>query len=558
MAKIFSFTKSSEPTAWSGFDDFVDNSDLLEFSQPETPQSKEPCPKFTFLSDWTNQELADLYRAHALIQAAQPGLESDRGVSDEGDPWFVIGKSNGDVLVQICRINRTYILDSVSLPHVLSGINFNALVEDFLSTVTENREKKTGPANVVRLSRGGTVCLHPSMMIAALIWTLLQEADELTLPLANGSDAHSGTKALADESAFEDDSPYITSEKDVLFTDHPTDHEEGDALEVDWREPIITSQRDEKQIQSLASGYSHALTTVAIAAGIYSSLEAMDALWKFTQNSDSTPISLEEAEPGEVSSAVTSLELLPKALAFLNSVVDLATFENADSHIAQDETVIETVVEGLDILTEQQIVTAANETFKLLKDASLVKMADVSDETIDALSDNKTQTTIPDGLSESSYTQGMTYNAQAHVSDGSILDIKAIVASFNVDVSSYSTSSFQEGVGKFNGELLKYSELLKSGLTLSEDETVPFLAPTDIDTDPTFSSLNKFDDTVRAFLDDKIENSNLEILLFEREILFVDTASFSGNSISISWQLEDGGRISMIGLSSELSEFLVT
>ena len=30
-----------------------------------------------FASDWSNQELADLYRAHALAQAAQPGLECD-------------------------------------------------------------------------------------------------------------------------------------------------------------------------------------------------------------------------------------------------------------------------------------------------------------------------------------------------------------------------------------------------------------------------------------------------------------------------------------------------
>ena len=537
-----------------GFDTFVDDSALLEFPQPETPQPPEPCSECTATSDWTNQELADLYRAHALIQAAQPGLECDRGVADEGDPWFVIGKSNGDVLVQICRMNGTYILDSVSLSHVLSGCNFNALVEDFLSTVTENRENKTGAANVVRLTRGGTVCLHPSMMIAALIWTLLQDADELTLPLANGSDAHDGTKALADVSPL----PDIAFENETLFTDSPADLEKGDAFAVDWPERGVTSQRDEKQIHSGVAGCSQALTTVAIAAGVYASLEAMDALWKFTQNASDTPVSLEEAEPSEVSGAITPLELLPKALALLSSIVDLASFESAEAanaHIVQQEDAFEPVDEGLDILAGQQVLTAESEASNIFTEARLVRMTDVADATIAALSDRETQTAIPNGVSESSQTQNVTYSAQGDVSDDSILDIKAMVTSFDVDITHYATSSFQDGLGKFNGELLQYSDMLKSSLPLSEDETGLSFAPED--TEPTSPSLHKFDDAARAFLNEKIANSNLEILTFEKEIIFIDTSSFAGNSVAISWQLEDGGLLSMVGPSSELSEFLV-
>ena len=38
--------------------------------------------------DWTRDELAELYRIeHALVQSGLT-LDVERGVTDEGDPWF--------------------------------------------------------------------------------------------------------------------------------------------------------------------------------------------------------------------------------------------------------------------------------------------------------------------------------------------------------------------------------------------------------------------------------------------------------------------------------------
>ena len=43
--------------------------------------------------DWTRDELAELYPIeHALTQAIL--LETDRGLSDEGDPWFVFCRAD--------------------------------------------------------------------------------------------------------------------------------------------------------------------------------------------------------------------------------------------------------------------------------------------------------------------------------------------------------------------------------------------------------------------------------------------------------------------------------
>jgi len=557
MAKIFSFTKSAEPEAGNEPEAFVDDGELLEFPQAAKKPPTEDCPESIFASDWTNQELADLYRAHALIQAAQPGLESDRGISDEGDPWFLIGKSNGDVLVHICRIQGMYILDSVALSHVLSGSNFNALVENFLATVTENREETTGPSNVVRLSRGGTVCLHPSMMIAALVWTLLQDADELTLPFSTGVDGTGESKAVSEGPLL----PDAASLEKTHHAEHPEDPEEDSAFLLDSPQKGMSSQRDDKLLSSFVPSYSHALT---ISAGVYASLGSIEALWKFTQKSADTSTSVEEIEASETSGVSASLELLPTALTLLSSLVDLDMFESsdgqgADSNVVQDETGPDLAAEGLGMLTGQEMLTEANEAFNILTNIALAKKADSPVETIDRLFDEVAYLSLQDGLAENNPEQDLKHNAQDRISDGSIKGITSDLASFGLDISEldvdrYATSSLKESVGKFDGELQKYSEILEneSNVTPEDDETLPLFEMNLLS--PDSPSLNAFNHTVRAFLDDKIKNSDLEILVFAKEILFVDTAAFSGNSTSISWQLEDGGLISMIGLSSELSE----
>lgn len=46
------------------------------------------------IRDWTNQELANLFRVKHLLDAAGVICEIDRGLTDEGEPWFVFCRSN--------------------------------------------------------------------------------------------------------------------------------------------------------------------------------------------------------------------------------------------------------------------------------------------------------------------------------------------------------------------------------------------------------------------------------------------------------------------------------
>lgn len=126
--------------------------------------------------DWTNQELADLARVQYLLSRAGVPLETDRGITDEGDPWFVFCDPQGEVFVHICRMGMVYLLDGPSLESPLKGASFDALVKSFIDRATT----KAAALNVVPLNKDNKVYLHPSVMLTALIWSLFLLSDQMT------------------------------------------------------------------------------------------------------------------------------------------------------------------------------------------------------------------------------------------------------------------------------------------------------------------------------------------------------------------------------------------
>lgn len=83
-------------------------------------------------SDWSPAELENLAWLHILLIRARVSLEAERGVTDEGDPWFAFCTCQGDVFVHICRIDMTYVLDGPSLAAPLRGSNLDAMLRRFV------------------------------------------------------------------------------------------------------------------------------------------------------------------------------------------------------------------------------------------------------------------------------------------------------------------------------------------------------------------------------------------------------------------------------------------
>jgi hypothetical protein len=119
--------------------------------------------------DWTNDEVAELYRVEAALVQAGSELETDRGVTDEGDPWFTFSRLDGTVLVHIARFDGFYHLFSPALRYPLQGRSFEELTKGFVASV---------PLGSRALSQG--VIPHPAALLSLLVVAIFFAFDELT------------------------------------------------------------------------------------------------------------------------------------------------------------------------------------------------------------------------------------------------------------------------------------------------------------------------------------------------------------------------------------------
>ena len=84
-------------------------------------------------ADWSKEEFGYLQRATSLVRKLGIYVETDHGVTDEGEPWFVICDASSDeVLVHFCRTQDRYIACAPFLESSLVGHTFADLIERFL------------------------------------------------------------------------------------------------------------------------------------------------------------------------------------------------------------------------------------------------------------------------------------------------------------------------------------------------------------------------------------------------------------------------------------------
>lgn len=128
--------------------------------------------------DWSQQELADFYRAHRLLVQNGVGIGMDRGVTDAGDPWMAFfDVSTQDVFMHVARIGRECVLICDQLDLRITCGTVSELIASFESEVCRIVS--------VRQQRSGNVILHPAARIIMSISAVF-----LLFKLENGSTAH--------------------------------------------------------------------------------------------------------------------------------------------------------------------------------------------------------------------------------------------------------------------------------------------------------------------------------------------------------------------------------
>src|SRR5665213_3322543 len=116
------------------------------------------------LPDWSTRELAEFYRVESALLQAGLLVFSDRGVTDEGDPWFVFCRAEDDeVIVHFARIGGRYLISAPAYGGDVTGYDFRALVCGLVE-----RHPILQPAR-----QRDNVTLHPSALLVVLVASAL-------------------------------------------------------------------------------------------------------------------------------------------------------------------------------------------------------------------------------------------------------------------------------------------------------------------------------------------------------------------------------------------------
>ena len=141
--------------------------------------------------DWTPQELAEFYRVEASLIRANIPIETDRGRSDEGDPWFVFCNANtGEIIVHFARYDGTYVVASPAFDSCARGRDFRALIE---------AQIESHPLVVPKAAGGGKLFIHPAALLIVLVTTCFFKLSQTTAAageLHEAQPSHPGVGSL--------------------------------------------------------------------------------------------------------------------------------------------------------------------------------------------------------------------------------------------------------------------------------------------------------------------------------------------------------------------------
>ena len=120
-----------------------------------TKNIRKPAPQ---IADWSQQEIADFYRAHRLLAENGAAIGIDRGLSDIDEPWLVFfDQSSQDVFLHVARIDDRCHLICDPLGLRISAANIAALIMEFEAAVRTSLS--------IRSERAKNVVIHPAARI---------------------------------------------------------------------------------------------------------------------------------------------------------------------------------------------------------------------------------------------------------------------------------------------------------------------------------------------------------------------------------------------------------
>ncbi|MCY4287990.1 MAG: hypothetical protein OXC63_05305 [Aestuariivita sp.] len=518
--------------------------------------------------DWSNQELASLYRAQRLLQLAGIRVETDRGVSDEGEPWFVFIDESEKVIAHFCRIAGEYLLDSVAQKSSIVGASLDDLVTGFaersqpvaMSPSSKSLGGRTTSDKVQRfhLAKQAKVRMHPAAALAALLWSIYILSDELSLPrgYVEYSDA-AGTDPQPDAALATINQKQINLTGNPLQLDHPEFGSSTDQKASDDRESALSTVSISGQVagNSIAKAMGLGLTSIAMSYGIHLLTQINSPLAEVV----TAALGISTELPVEIEMTLTELareltadrqfEKTEKAEIIAKpTAVEEAPSSAQPEMIQKADLVLQDAPDDLLIpmmLSEE--ILASFTDFPISDEGATINHA--ADVPIAAEYGEKISEENEESEAQELYEEVLTREAS---SDQSKIDLSEILSDFSeasAQVNLAARSALSGSWEKFGG-------------AASELDTV---AASEIDTfdgngDTSQGALYlQFNDAAYDFIvwlmlkgDVTTRSDN------ESEIILTDTdalESSSGELYTLSWSFEDGSVLSTVGLRDDFEAF---
>lgn len=134
-------------------------------------------------TDWSQQELAEFYRVESALIRAGIRVGTDRGMSDENEPWFVFYRSDdGEVVIHFARIDGEYLIAGPAYEEIARGFDFTALVRNLVARHPMVR----------RADSGSNLSIHPAALLVAVVGTAFFKTGEARAGETGASNAQSG------------------------------------------------------------------------------------------------------------------------------------------------------------------------------------------------------------------------------------------------------------------------------------------------------------------------------------------------------------------------------
>ncbi|MFP7675693.1 hypothetical protein ACG74X_20355 [Marivita sp. S0852] len=552
MAKILTFRNKGDAPSGQGF--LTDETQTLSFrtsedgavslgdiTQTGLPAALFPDPK----KDWSNQELANLFRVRQLLGAANVPIETDRGVTDEGDPWFVFCHMNGEVFIHLCRIDGVYILDSPNVQRPLRGADFDELIADFTNQAMPAQiSDKDTERRVVRFERGGKVRLHPSAMLAALIWTLFLASEELVLLAPEDSDAD--TDRLLDfdgmfaVNKIEDTPDNLILEDDTLDWDQMVKDGSVDAdthaadQQIQMRDTLHQQQGLTVQNNAFTMG----LSTIAIAMGFMSETVLLDNQRKVLENLKELGFS----EYGSDAQQVAQLDLpddaeggalLSMLAEFLGLDLSLNTELAEAANVRSEAAVAAEELANLsnDMGTDEVLVAAKATAPVVIRD----KGADAEAE----------YTETPTELSPDVVDPRDTAEGEGGLRTEAVQD--TLLQTLTEAVQNWSTLD----------EITVGHLTFKTSSGLSEEDAFALFGWIDTSLPEASTNYREFDSVASKLIEFlEAKDGDIYFLKSNNGVIMIDVSAQTGGETStIHWEAEDGRTISFVGLQADFEQF---